>query len=88
MKRFARALVSGGIVAMLAVAAAFGTARAQGQLKQNLLGVVSYVYPHPELTIGQAAEKFDADGQLKDERTREQLRALLAGFADFVGRLR
>ena len=36
MNRFARALVSGGIVAMLAVAAAFGTAGAQESRRQEL----------------------------------------------------
>jgi hypothetical protein len=35
------------------------------------------VLPKPELFIAHAREKFDAQGRLIDERTRQQLRALV-----------
>ncbi|WP_041350729.1 hypothetical protein [Nitrosococcus watsonii] len=34
-------------------------------------------FPHPEVMIGNAAERFDAEGNLTDEKTRESIRELL-----------
>jgi chromate reductase len=61
-----------------------GTARAQGQLKQVLLGMAAHVYPSPELTVGEAASKFDASGTLIDKKTGAALDRLVAGFIPFV----
>ncbi|MBX2810391.1 MAG: NAD(P)H-dependent oxidoreductase [Myxococcales bacterium] len=69
---------------MGAAASPVGTARAQAQLKQVLLGMLSLVYPAPELTVGTASDKFNGAGQLQDERIREQLRRLVAGFSNFA----
>lgn len=60
-----------------------GGARAQAQLKEVLLGVLSRVYAAPELTVGTAGSKF-ADGKLTDERTLASLTRLVT---DFVGSL-
>lgn len=60
-----------------------GTARAQGQLKQVLLGMAAEVFPYPELLVGGAGGKFD-DGQLTDETTRDKLAEMLEVFAAWV----
>lgn len=39
----------------------------------------------PRLTVSGAAEVFDEDGQLVDEKVREKLEAFMAGFGEFVG---
>jgi len=43
-----------------------GTARAQAQLKQVLLGMLSEIYPCPELLIGAADKKFSETGEVLD----------------------
>jgi chromate reductase len=63
---------------------AVGTARAQGQLKQVLLGLSAIPLPRAEFLAGNAPQKFDADGRLTDEPTRELLKAMLADFATFA----
>jgi chromate reductase len=67
---------------------AVGSARAQGQLKQVLLGMVAQVFPHPEVLVGQAGSKFDASGELTDPGTREHLRGFLAAYAAWVTKVR
>jgi chromate reductase len=61
-----------------------GTARAQSQLKHVLLGVLSEVFPYPEVLIGSAHEKFDSSGVLTDGQTQEYLRNLLAAYAEWL----
>lgn len=61
-----------------------GTARAQGQMKQNLLGLGSLVFPFPEFLCGRSSQKFDEDLVLVDERTREHLATMLAEFSVFI----
>ena len=61
-----------------------GTARAQGQLKEVLTGMVADVFPHPEVTLGRATARFDDVGQLTDENTREHLKKFVAEFSRWV----
>lgn len=63
-----------------------GTARAQRELRQVLFGTLSEVYPFPEVLIGEASKKFDDDGVLTDQRTREVLSKMLAGYDAWLGR--
>ena len=70
---------SGGVV---------GTARAQGQLKQILLGMASQVFPYPELLVGNAAQRFDSEGTLSDTETHKRLDAFLRDFVAWVRRVR
>jgi chromate reductase len=65
-----------------------GTARAQGQLKQVLLGMISQVFPFPEVAVNMAAGRFDDNGQLTDARTREQLETMLQQFVAWVRKVR
>ena len=43
--------------------------------------------PRPEVFIGMAASKIDAQGKLTDETTRKFLTELLAGFKDWIVRM-
>ena len=45
------------------------------------------VLVQPEVLVYRAQEKFDADLRLTDEKTREYVRRLLAGLADWTRRL-
>jgi chromate reductase, NAD(P)H dehydrogenase (quinone) len=65
-----------------------GTARAQLALRQVLTSVECYVLPSPQVLIGSAGDRFDAEGHLTDERAREQIRALLRALAEWVDLLR
>src|SRR5215204_1091024 len=55
-----------------------GTARAQTQLRQSLAFTDTYTVLQPEVLVSHAYEKFDRDGRLTDEPTREFIRKLLA----------
>lgn len=61
-----------------------GTARSQDQLRQSLKSVDVYCMTKPEFLLFRAHEKFDENGVLTDERTREFLKSTLNSFADWV----
>ena len=63
---------------------ALGTARAQYHLRQTGVFLDIHFMNRPELMVGAAHEKFDAEGRLIHEPTREQLRKFLAAFATFA----
>lgn len=65
----------------------FGTVRAQTALRQVLASTATVAMVRPELAVFQAANRFDADGNLTDETTRELLRNYLAALAVWVRRL-
>jgi chromate reductase, NAD(P)H dehydrogenase (quinone) len=72
------------VAIMGASPAVTGTARAQTQLRQALTYNNCGTLTRPELLVGRAHEKFDADGRLIDEATRKGLRDLLAAFCDWI----
>jgi len=55
----------------------FGTVRAQLHLRQSLLYVNAQTLNKPEVFINHASQKFDADGNLLDEKARQLIRTLL-----------
>ncbi|MEZ4647353.1 MAG: NADPH-dependent FMN reductase [Candidatus Eisenbacteria bacterium] len=61
-----------------------GGVRAQGHLKQILSGTLSPVFPANEFLVGDAGKKFDEEGRLTDEKTRERLERYLTGFAAWI----
>ncbi|MGB5191970.1 MAG: NADPH-dependent FMN reductase [Polyangiales bacterium] len=63
-----------------------GTARAQGHLKQVLLGTLSEVFPYPEVLVSKAHERIQ-NGQLADEPTREVLRKMLEAYVSWIRRI-
>lgn len=66
---------------------ALGTARAQAQLRALLDHTATPVLPAPQVYVGLARDKFDADGRLTDEKTRAFAQKFMAAFADWVRRL-
>jgi chromate reductase len=54
-----------------------GTAVAQSHLKQIMLYLDSRVIGQPEFYLGKAQEKFDKDGALIDEQTKDHLKQAL-----------
>src|SRR5690606_27895899 len=50
-----------------------GSARGQSQLRQAFEFTNSYCMPQPEILVYRAHEKFDEQGELTDEKTREYL---------------
>lgn len=65
-----------------------GTLRAQAMVRQSLTNTRSLPLPGPEVAVSQAHAKFDADGRLSDEKTREHVAAYLTRLAAWVERLR
>src|SRR5262245_52481776 len=59
-----------------------GTARAQYHLRQTLVSLNLFTVNQPEVMIGSVHERFDEDGNLKDERTKEHIRELLQNLVN------
>ena len=64
-----------------------GTARAQYQLRQMLVYLDAHPINKPEVMIGQAGAKFDEQGRLTDEPTRDFIRQMLVSLATWTRRL-
>jgi chromate reductase, NAD(P)H dehydrogenase (quinone) len=64
-----------------------GTSRAQYHLRQTLTALNCYTLNRPEALIGQADRKFDAAGNLSDEKTRELISELLVALACWIRKL-
>ena len=65
----------------------FGTARAQYHLRQVFVFLNVRAINQPEVMIGNAAERFDAQGNLTDETTKDYIRRLLESLAQWTRRL-
>ena len=63
-----------------------GSARGQSQLRQAFEFTDSYCMPQPELLVFQAHEKFDSEGRLTDQATRQHLARYLTAFTAWVRR--
>ena len=63
-----------------------GSARGQSQLRQAFEFTNSYCMPQPEVLVFQAHQKFDADGRLTDEPTRQFVAKFLVAFEAWVRR--
>jgi len=61
-----------------------GTARAQSQLRQAFVFTNTYALLQPEVLVGHAHEKFDGDGRLVHQATRDFLATFLRRFADLI----
>lgn len=66
----------------------FGTARAQYHLRQIFVFLNMYPVNRPEVMIGTAAQRFDENGNLTDEKTKKQIRMLLQNLAAWTDRLK
>ncbi len=67
---------------------AIGTARMQYHLRQVMVFLNMHPLNKPEIMIGTCAEKFDADGELTDEKTREFLKQAVEALVHWTRRLR
>lgn len=75
------------VAVMGASGGTLGTARAQYHLRQMFVFLDMYTVNQPEVMIAGAHEKFDAEGNLKDKRTKELIRNLLAALEAWTRRL-
>jgi chromate reductase len=66
---------------------AIGTARAQYHLRQMFVFLNIFPVNQPEVMIGNAAQRFDAEGNLTDETTKEFIRQLLQNLLDWTRRI-
>jgi chromate reductase len=64
-----------------------GTARAQYHLRQVFVFLDMHALNQPEVMIGNAAERFDAQGNLKDEAAKDLIRQLLRNLVSWTRRL-
>jgi chromate reductase, NAD(P)H dehydrogenase (quinone) len=63
------------------------TARAQYHLRQMFVFLNMHAINQPEVMIGNAAERFDAEGNLTDDATKEYIRKLLQNLVDWTRQL-
>lgn len=65
-----------------------GTARAQAHLRDGLGYTNGLVLPQPEVLVPFAASRFDEEGNLHDDQTKDAIRDLLVALGDWVRQLR
>ena len=75
------------VAVMGAPAGTTGTARAQYHLRQTFVFLNMHPLNKPEVRIGNARQRFDDQGNLTDENTKEHIRKLLEGLAAWTRRL-
>lgn len=66
---------------------AFGTSSAQTQLRQLAFALNMHVLNRPLVRIGTAAQKFDSDGTLTDDQTKESLKQFMESLIKWTHRL-
>jgi len=66
----------------------YGTARAQYHLRQACVFNNMHPINKPEVLITRAQEKFDAEGKLTDQSTRDVIRKMLESLAVWTRRLK
>jgi chromate reductase len=79
--------LNGKVAAMMGASPGMtGTARGQSQLRQAFVFTNTYALLQPEVLVGRAHEKFDADGRLVHQPTQDFLATFLQRFADLIAR--
>jgi chromate reductase len=63
------------------------TARAQYHLRQMMMFLNMFPFNQPEVMIGNAADRFDAEGNLTDETAKQFIRKLLQSLIDSTRRI-
>ena len=74
------------VALMGASAGMLGTARAQYHLRQCLVFLDMPAVNQPEVLIGTASQKFDAQGQLTDQQAKDLIAKLLANLVELTQR--
>jgi chromate reductase len=75
------------VAIMGASSGAVGTARAQYHRRQIFVFLNMYAINQPEVMIGNASERFDADGNLTDETSRGLIEQLLGNLVEWTRRI-
>ncbi len=65
-----------------------GTARAQYHLRQMMVFLNMFPVNQPEVMIGNASKRFDADGTLTDAETRQHIQKLMISLVDWTRQLK
>jgi chromate reductase len=79
---------SGKAVAIMGASlGAIGTARAQYHLRQILVALNLFALNQPEVVIADAAHRFDENGNLIPEPTKQLIRELLKNLVDWTRRI-
>jgi chromate reductase, NAD(P)H dehydrogenase (quinone) len=76
------------VAVMGASVGTLGTARAQYHLRQVFVFLNMHALNRPEVMISNAAQRFDAQGQLTDTTTQDLIRQLLRHLVDWTRQLR
>lgn len=80
--------LAGKPAAIMGAGGVFGTVRAQQHLRQILTATNMLLLNRPDVLVQRSWEKFDAEGNLSDEGTRQQIADQLAALAAWARRLR
>ncbi|HYE15023.1 MAG TPA: NAD(P)H-dependent oxidoreductase [Pyrinomonadaceae bacterium] len=75
------------VAVMGASIGALGTARAQYHLRQVFVFLNMHAVNQPEVMISNASQRFDGDGNLTDESTKEHIARLLTALVAWARRL-
>jgi chromate reductase, NAD(P)H dehydrogenase (quinone) len=75
------------VAIMGATSGLWGTSRAQYHLRQSCVFLNMLPINKPEVLIAQAQNKFDAEGRLTDQTTRDLIAQLLVALRDWTRRL-
>jgi chromate reductase, NAD(P)H dehydrogenase (quinone) len=78
--------LNGKVAAVMGASPASPEPRGQSQLRQAFVFTNTYALLQPEVLVGRAHEKFDADGHLVHQATRDFLATFLERFADLIAR--
>ena len=65
-----------------------GTSRAQYHLRQSCVFLDMYLLNRPEVMVPFAQDKFDANGQLTDQKTKEAIKELLEALVAWTRKLK
>ena len=75
------------VAVMGASVGALGSARAQYHLRQMFVFLNMHALTQPEVMVGNAAQRFDENGNLTDQQSAELIRQLLANLVNWTHRL-
>jgi chromate reductase, NAD(P)H dehydrogenase (quinone) len=75
------------VAVMGASVGALGTARAQYHLRQVFVFLNMHAVNRPEVMIGNASQRFDEEGNLTDETTKDLIRQLLQNLVAWARQL-
>ncbi|HEU4434863.1 MAG TPA: NAD(P)H-dependent oxidoreductase [Pyrinomonadaceae bacterium] len=75
------------VAVMGASIGAIGTARAQYHLRQAFVFLNMFPVNQPEVMVGNAQKRFDQEGKLTDETTKQLVQQLLAELVNWTKRL-